>query len=254
MDGALAVYRPQLFGSIEYFARISAVAVWVHLDDSVPTKKGWKPIVSLRAPVGSGLMKIPVKESVEGFNEKTLKWNDRSAAKMWSFVKACYQEAPFFRELAWLEDVFRERHDKFVDVAVDTSRRLLDYLGFRTRVVLASGLPDLSCDPSVRIARYCRQLGCRTYVAGSQGLWLLKPEPFKDVGIEVRFFLWKCPGYAQLWKKPFDPDLSILDLIANVGPQAGEILESAIRISESEWGDVGREEVDVGEERRSESL
>jgi hypothetical protein len=75
-------------------------------------------------------------------------------------------------------------------------------------------------DRSGRLVDICRALGAGTYLSGPSARSYLDVGRFRDVGIEVEFMDYSAYGpYPQL-HGDFEPSVSVLDLLFNVGPEA----------------------------------
>ena len=71
-----------------------------------------------------------------------------------------------------------------------------------------------------RLVGICQQAGADTYISGPAGRAYLDPVAFTAKGIALSYFDYAgYPEYAQLYP-PFDHQVSILDLLFNVGPDA----------------------------------
>ena len=95
-------------------------------------------------------------------------------------------------------------------------------LGIRTKLILQSGLSvdAKELELSVRLAE---KLGATAFLAQGSARKYLDEDAFKRAGVALRFFNPRPPVYPQLWGG-FIPNLSILDMLLNVGPGASRII------------------------------
>jgi hypothetical protein len=106
----------------------------------------------------------------------------------------------------------------------------LEVLGIKTKIVKASDLNIEGAD-SVRLVNICKKLGADTYLSGAYALEVyLDGKVFSDAGVKVILQDWQCPQYEQLYMGAgFIPDLSIVDLLFNHGPDSMHILLGKIQ-------------------------
>lgn len=240
MGKLLAGHQPHVFPGIEYFARMSAVDCWVVSDDVQFVKGDWQNRNRIKAPFGAEFITVPVLgNEKESLGEKKISYSKDSWPKsMWEKIRHAYSQCPYWKDLDWVGTLLASHPPRLIDLALPMIRGFADYLKVSTDVVLATGLglPDYP-SPSEKLAQQAKVLGCEAYVFGSQAWAYLEPEPFRERNVNVRGFVWTCPVYPQRWDKDgFVPNLSILDLVANVGPEAGVLIRKGISVGEGKWG------------------
>jgi hypothetical protein len=71
----------------------------------------------------------------------------------------------------------------------------------------------------------CKQLGATTYIFGAQGRNYADVAAFAAAGIDARFQDYQHPTYPQQ-HGAFEPYMSLIDLLFNVGPESANILMS----------------------------
>jgi hypothetical protein len=67
------------------------------------------------------------------------------------------------------------------------------------------------------------RLGATHYVSGPSARDYIHLEQFAAAGISVEFMSYEYPEYPQLFG-PFEPAVSILDLLFNTGPDAAKFI------------------------------
>jgi hypothetical protein len=70
----------------------------------------------------------------------------------------------------------------------------------------------------------CRATGADAYLSGVHGRDYLDPAAFERAGVRLRFQEFTCPVYPQCWPGPFVPNLSVVDLLFNCGPDSLQVL------------------------------
>ena len=66
---------------------------------------------------------------------------------------------------------------------------------------------------------------CDVYLSGMGAMSYNKPQVFALRNVELQYQGYEPAPYKQLWNDKFVPNLSIIDLIFNEGPNASAILE-----------------------------
>ncbi len=75
------------------------------------------------------------------------------------------------------------------------------------------------------VLNMCKQLGADLYIFGELGKDYAKVDDFKEHGIRVIFQEYKHPVYPQMFGD-FIPNLSVIDLLFNCGPNSRDIIMS----------------------------
>jgi len=102
-------------------------------------------------------------------------------------------------------------------------------LGIATPRVLASSLSARE-EPTDRLVDLCRAVGGSAYLAGRHGPDYMDLERFRQAGIALHVQDYRHPEYRQRYA-PFVSHLSVIDLLANGGPESLKVIRSGRR-----WG------------------
>lgn len=147
-------------------------------------------------------------------------------------LKAYYGKHPFFSEvLPVIEPVFRNNYTFLVEPVVESMRISMQLLGIPTRIVSQH---DLDYDRATRkndlVLALVRSAGADVYLAGTGSKAYMQLETFAAQGIQVEFNRSIHPEYPQRNMQKFEPGISCLDLLFNVGIEcAREIFWQAVR-------------------------
>jgi hypothetical protein len=105
-------------------------------------------------------------------------------------------------------------------------RLLMDLLGLKRKVVLSSSLQVETEDPTLRLVEICQALDGDTYLSGRDGAKYMDEDMFRSHKIQVVFQDFNHPEYPQCYG-PFEPNLSVADLLFNCGPESLTIIREA---------------------------
>ena len=149
-------------------------------------------------------------------------WN----RKHFRSIDLAYRKARYYQDyIGELETILlRRTYDYLVDLNFATLDFGLRALGLRVPIVPASDY-SFQGHKSDLVLDMCRQLGATTYIFGAQGRDYADVESFRSAGIEACFQEYRHPTYPQL-HGPFEPYMSVIDLLFNAGAESMKILMS----------------------------
>ncbi len=112
------------------------------------------------------------------------------------------------------------------EVNVACIKLLIELLGLKSKVVLSSSLQVETEDPTLRLVEICQALDGDTYLSGRDGAKYMDEDMFRSHKIQVVFQDFNHPEYPQCYG-PFEPNLSVVDLLFNYGPESLTIIREA---------------------------
>lgn len=233
----VVVLQPQFFPWRGVFEQIRLADEFVHFDDvQFPQGRSFTSRVQIKTASGSLWLTAPVTRGSgpRRIDEVEIDYGSDWRRKHRQTFAMSYARAPFARTaLAILDDIYAERPCTIADLDIAGIERCSAELGQRTAFTRASATPVAGAK-SERLVALLRPRGATAYVTGLGALDYLEQPAFAAAGIEVRVMAYTLRPYAQL-HGPFDPYVSILDTIANLGPDAVSALDSpAVPWSEAE--------------------
>ena len=178
-------------------------------------------------------LSVPV-ESKDHFDKKLCDikiinngWN----RKHFKSIDLAYRKAPFYTDyIGRLESILAiTTYTYLVDLNLATLEFGLRSLGINVPIVTASSY-DFQGNKSELVLDMCKKLGASEYIFGAQGRDYADVDSFASCSIKPHFQEYKHPVYPQL-HGPFEPNMSVIDLLFNVGPNSHEVLMSGNVIS-----------------------
>lgn len=145
--------------------------------------------------------------------------------KHWKSLVWAYGKAPHFSRYAgFFEETYRRAWSSLVELDIHLLEFLFGALGLPKVFKRTS---QLSCGgaKSEAVLSMCRAMGAATYLFGAKGREYADRTVFEAAGIGVAFQDYHHPVYPQQFG-PFVPNLSVVDLLFNCGPDSLEILMS----------------------------
>ena len=206
-----------------YFDILNSVDEFVLYDDVQYSKNDWRNRNRIKTKNGEIWLSIPVLTKGRfGQNICDVKIMDpRWASKHWKTLEANYAKALFFQDLLpAINNLYMEAENESNLSRVNEIfiRGISKLIGINTRITssLEYQLPE---DRNERLVELCSQLGVNGYLSGPSAKAYLDEQLFQDKGIQLEWMDYSgYPEYEQLYCPPFVHEVSILDLLFNVGP------------------------------------
>ena len=208
-----------------YFDFINSVDTFVIYDDVQYSKGSWRNRNQLKFPEGPKWITLPVKVNLGmTINEVTVKeldWKKLHAEQL----KSSLGNAPFYKDAieVW-ERAINIDSPFLTDLNISITNSICQYLGITTKIVRSEPF-DLTGTKTDRLMDLFRKIGATSYLSGPAAESYLDVELFKENKISLYYKKYNYPVYPQQFGE-FCPAVSILDLIANTGPEARNYYKS----------------------------
>ena len=223
----VVVLQPQFFPWRGVFEQIRLADEFVHLDDAQFQKGGFTNRVQLKTANGPLWLTVPVLRhgTLPPIAQVEIDYKSDWREKHLRTFAMSYARAPFAahaREI--MNDIYAERPVTIAELDIAALERCCAELDLHPRFTRASATPVEGAKTD-RLAALLVPRGTTCYVTGRGALDYLNEPQLAAAGIDVRVMEYTRRPYPQL-HGAFDPHVSILDTIANLGPDAAAALES----------------------------
>jgi hypothetical protein len=230
MGKIITIHQPNYLPWIGLFSKVSHADCFLIGDtyllggqsmlnrNKIRTINGWK---YLTVPIGhkyEGTMihDIPLPEKKD--------WQQNH----WNAIYNNYLKAVFFE---FHKGFFKETYQKDYRYLHQINENIIYYLlncfNIKVEIIRAS---DLGINPNLEktdlMIALLKAAGASTYLSGPSGRNYLETEKFARKNIELKFFNFQHPVYKQNYPN-FESNMSAIDLLFNVGPEASELVKSA---------------------------
>lgn len=214
------------------FEQIALSDIFVHYDDvQYPLGRSFMNRVQVKTPNGIQWLSVPILKKNQGIQlikdviiDDTREWR----ALHRKILKHMYGKAPFYEEMiSLLESIYCQEITLLSELNIRAIERISDYLGISTEFARSSELKTTS-HSSEKLLEIIKKLGGDTYITGHGALNYLNYDLFESNNIRVEYIDYENLPYPQMYGE-FNPYVSILDLIANVGDQSIEYFNSPIK-------------------------
>jgi hypothetical protein len=210
-----------------FFDLIGRCDEYVILDHVQYVKRRWHNRNRIKTAAGPQWLTIPVittsrREQTIDAVEVEKPW----AEQHWRAVELAYRRTAYFEVMAplvrgWYERASGER--LLTEVNAIFLREIAALLAFGTRFVRDTAYPAQGTKTE-RLLAIIRAAGADCYLNGPSAKAYLDEPLLAGAGVAVEWMSYEgYPQYPQLYG-PFEPAVSVLDLLFNVGPDARRYL------------------------------
>tara|TARA_R110002072_G_scaffold302603_1_gene486629 strand:- start:83887 stop:84603 length:717 start_codon:yes stop_codon:yes gene_type:complete len=214
-----------------YFDFIASVDLFLVLDDVAYSKGSWRNRNQIKTPRGLQWITVPVSvSSSEGSFPDIDEVRIADGPKLWrnthrALLKESLGEAPRFQDAIdiW-EAGCSDTSGRLSPLNVKLIRGICDYLGITTPIVNARDYPVTGSGTN-RVIALLKRAGATCYLSGPAARDYLDEEQFSENSIRLEYKTYDYDPYPQLWGD-FVGNVSVLDLIANLGPRASDHIRS----------------------------
>ena len=222
----VSIHQPNYFPYTGFFHKIFLSDVYVILD-----KAQFQFDITNRnkiiTPDGSWTrISVPIKKGQKFFEIRNVEINNDLpwGEKNWNLIHKSYNTTPFFDLYkTFLSSIYRKKWEYIFDLNFQTLKKVFDWLGIKTKIVFESEL-NVTGTSSERLLNICKKIGATKYLSGPGGKNYLNEKFFAHDKINVEFQKYNPVIYTQKNTKAFIPNLSILDLLFNVGLDSKKIM------------------------------
>lgn len=224
----LTAHQPVFIPWLGLFHKIALSDRFCVFDIAQYQTKDFNNRNKIKTNAGPLWLTVPV-ESKDHFEKKLCDikiinngWNK----KHFKSIDLAYRKAPFYSKyIGEIETILvKTNYTYLADLNLATLDFGLKSLGINVPIDTASS-HEFQGAKSDLVLDMCKKLGARHYIFGAQGKDYANVGSFSDCGIMAHFQDYKHPIYPQL-HGDFEPYMSVVDLLFNVGPESFNTLMS----------------------------
>jgi len=216
MPTTVAIHQPNYLPWPGYFHKILAADVFVLLDNVKYTSGSFINRNKIRTSEGWMWLTVPTSESSDtSICETPISTSERWQKTHCKSIRIHYSNADHFDDLRPFLGVYDEEWSNLCNLNICTLRRLTEVLGIETRFFKSSEM-TVSGSKTDLLVDICEHFDADTYFSGAGAQDYQDETVFEKKNIAVEYQSFEYPEYKQQFKK-FIPDLSVVDMIANVG-------------------------------------
>jgi hypothetical protein len=210
-----------------YFQQIDAADLFVFFDDVQYDRRGWRNRNRIKTANGTTWLTIPVlnkgsRRDATPINEIAINWDEPWPKKHWRAIELAYSKAPFFDDYAPRIAPLYERHDELLsEFTIASTVLLAELIGISGTEFVRSSTLGAEGAKSERLLDVLAKVGADHYISGPAARDYIEEELFAEHGVSLEYVDYEYEPYEQL-HPPYDPQVSLIDLIFMQGPAAIE--------------------------------
>lgn len=224
----VVISQPTYLPWTGYFRIMKEADVYVFLDNVQFERRSWQSRNRIKSVNNFIWLSIPTHHDgqrriteVEIDNSKDWRRQHLHA------IQTSYGKAPFFKEYyPWFKTVFESNWDDLASLNIYLIKQIASILGISPVFVRGSKL-GIDAKRTNLLLDICKLFGADRYVSSIGAKSYMEEDGakalFDSEGIKVEFLQIKSFEYPQLFGG-FIPELSIVDLLFNCGPNSTKIL------------------------------
>lgn len=208
------------------FDQIQRADLFIFYDDVQYDKRGWRNRNQIKTPSGKQWLTVPVysrgaQTQHIPIHQIPIVWETPWNEIHLKAIQQSYSKAPYFERYRPLLESFYQRRDEFLaDLTIEFTIALAGELGnTHTRFMRSSEIDGIGGQKTDRLIQILRTVGATHYISGPSAQDYIERDQFERAGITLEYMHYNYPEYPQLYP-PFDPQVSVLDLLFMTGPQA----------------------------------
>jgi len=220
----VSIHQPNYFPWAGLIHKIALSDLFVIFDDiQLVRGKSFVIRTKIKTSGGAKWITVPVKEKSHMIPIHDVQINNETDWKEehWNKIFENYKEAAFFQQNS---DIFKkiilQKWGKLADLNMELINQIMNILGIKTEIQKSSEF-NLNSNGIEKIIDLIKKVGGDEYLAGmGEGTkrYVSNNEKlFDENKINLKYQKFESPTYQQLYGE-FIPNLSILDMIFNIGP------------------------------------
>jgi hypothetical protein len=210
-----------------YFHQIQKADLFVFYDDVQYDDRGFRNRNRIKTDAGLRWLTIPVySQGVQvtktPIRDVRISWDRPWARKHWETIRHAYGRAPHFARYAdLLKGFYARRGETLADFTIELTVALSWELGLtKTRFMRSSSL-NVEGARTDRLLGLLAAVGADHYISGPSARAYIEEDKLRARGVTLEYMTYDYPQYEQLYP-PYEPKVSILDLLFTKGPEAWE--------------------------------
>jgi WbqC-like protein family len=222
----VTILQPSYISWRGYFHQIARSDLFIFYDDVQYDKHGWRNRNRIKTSNGTRWLTIPVHsagnvEQEIPINQIHVDWHKNWPESHFQLISQSYQGAPFFNKyLDLIRCFYKEKPDFLADFTIQTTITIARELGIsQTTFARSSAIPGIDGKKTDRLIQILKHVGASHYISGPSAKDYIEQEKFDQAGISLEYMQYDYREYPQLYP-PYDPQVSILDLLFMTGPEA----------------------------------
>ncbi|MGD0406335.1 MAG: WbqC family protein, partial [Candidatus Bathyarchaeia archaeon] len=218
------VHQPEYMSWLGFFDKLARCDTFVIYDDAQFQHGGFHNRNKIRTAQGWEWLTVPIThgypQTIKDVKIAGTRWKNKHL----SAITNSYEKTPYFKEyFPLIKEAIDFDHELLISLNLHLIRTFAEILSIKVNVVRSSEFPYCGKEKNEKLVSMCRSMGADTYLSGSGGKAYINENLFSQANIKIQWHNYVHPIYKQRYEG-FQPNMSIIDLLFNTGPQAKEII------------------------------
>ena len=216
-----------------YFDQINKADLFVFYDDVQYDKRGWRNRNQIKTVTGKQWLTIPVNSHGAQtqhipINQIRISWETPWNNLHLKALETTYSKTLFFKKYYPFLLEYYSRHDEFLaDFTIAFTIAIAREMGINHTRFMRSSVLSVSGTKTDRLIQILQKVGADHYISGTSAKDYIENEKFLAAGITLEYMVYEYPEYPQI-HPPYDPFVTILDLLFMTGSDAGNYFPGGI--------------------------
>ena len=141
-----------------------------------------------------------------------------------------YRKRPFFDDYyTQLEELLNREWSNLAELNIAITSKIMTWLGLSAQIIDSRDL-SITGNKTEMLISICKAVGATDYVSNPGAAAYIDKQLFDDAGLGHHWQQFSSPVYEQ--GLPFLADLSCVDMLFNIGPEAAEVIRLSGRIAD----------------------
>lgn len=210
-----------------YFDFIDDVDLFIYYDDLQFSKGGLRNRNRIKTDKGLSWVTVPILHKSlnqlisETYIDYSREWIQKITGQLYNY----YGRAPYYKTYANdFSAILNSNCKSISELNIKVNDWLMYILGIKTKIKMSHEYNSAGTKTD-RILDILKKAGAHTYLSGPSAKNYLEEDKFARSGIALEYKNYEYKEYKQLFGK-FEPHVTILDMIFNVGAEKREYWKS----------------------------
>jgi len=223
-----AIHQPAYFPYPGFFHKIQSSNIFVILDNA-QYEKHFTNRNTIIVPNGTTWISVPINKNHKFSSNKIVEINNNIDWKKDHYRKIyhSYKNSEYF---SLYDGFFKELYEQdwmfLSELNITIILKIFNWLKINVKIIKESEL-NITGTQSERLINCCKKIGADTYLSGIGGKNYVNDELFQESQIKLQYQQYYPKLYNQHFSKTFIPNLSIIDLLMNLGPNSLNHIKSS---------------------------
>ncbi len=219
----VGIHQPNYLPYLGFFDKLRESDVFIIYDDAQFSKGDFQHRNRIRIYHGWEWLTVPVEKKRIPIDQIKIKNNIEISGMNWQEahfkeIHDNYRKAPYYPKYEKdMQRIYEQQYEMLIDINIKLIEFLMKSFDIDTKIIYSSEF-DYSSKSTEKLVELVSAVGGDIYLSGPMGKNYLEHNLFKEKEIQVIFQEFKHPTYQQQYVG-FEPNMSAVDALLNVGPK-----------------------------------